>query len=244
MTSDRSRLVVTGAHGLIGTVLRERLADQFDIVGIDLQPGPGIAAADIAERSQLVQAFAEIGSFERLVHLAGDRRVEAPWQSVARNNIHGTANVYSTALDHGVRRIVFASSNHISGMYEQEPELAELVTVEDEIRPDSLYGVSKLFGEGLARYYYEVHDMQSVCLRIGSVLADDDPSDSDRYRRTWLSHRDLAQLVLCSLRADVGFGVYFGVSDNRDRIWSIEAAERELGYRPQDDGAQLGSAQD
>jgi hypothetical protein len=80
--------------------------------------------------------------------------------------------------------------------------------------------------------------MSSICLRIGSVLADDDPTGSLRHRRTWLSHRDLVQLVQKSLQTDVGFGIYYGVSDNDGRFWSLRNARAELGYQPQDKAAE------
>jgi len=78
-----------------------------------------------------------------------------------------------------------------------------------------------------------------VCLRLGSVLADDDPSRSDRHTRTWLSHRDLIQLVGKALSCSIGFGVYYGVSENSGRIWDIELARREIGYSPVDNASRF-----
>lgn len=111
------------------------------------------------------------------------------------------------------------------------------ITVDDSICPDSLYGVSKVFGEALARYYSERFGLEAVCLRIGSVLADDHPGQEARYRKTWLSHRDLVQLVRRSLSADVKFGIYYGISDNTGAFWSLDNAKADLGYAPQDDGS-------
>jgi len=109
-----------------------------------------------------------------------------------------------------------------------------MITTAMPIRPDSDYGVSKAFGEAMAREYHEVYGMSFVCIRIGSVNAEDRPNN-ERRLKTWLSHRDLVQLVDKSLVAKVGFGIYFGVSDNKGRFWDIENAKKDLGYRPQDD---------
>ena len=111
---------------------------------------------------------------------------------------------------------------------EQDPRK---ITVNSPLRPDSLYGVGKIFGEALARYYFERFGLEAVCLRIGSVLADDDPAQSARLRKTWLSHRDLVQLVRRSLLADVKFGIYYGVSNNTGAFWSLANARAELGLR-------------
>lgn len=138
---------------------------------------------------------------------------------------------------------MYASSNHATGAYEGFPPSLHmrapgaLITARDPVRPDGFYGVSKIAGEALARMYYEVYGLQSVCLRIGSVTPADDPAAEPRLECTWLSHRDLVHLVERSLLADVGFGIYYGVSNNRRRFWEISDAEAELDYHPQDDGS-------
>ena len=240
MQDKRPRLVITGAAGVIGGVLWQGLGETSEIWGVDLEADRDrVIAADVSKPDAALEAFEEIGGFGLLIHLAADRRVEAHWSSVRINNIEATYQVYAAAHAHGVRRIVFASSNHVSGMAELKRQPGQMIYPEDPPRPDSLYGVSKLFGEGLARYYYEQHGIESVCLRIGTVLEDDDPTHSSRYMRTWLSHNDLVRLVRASLRAEVGFGVYYGVSDNEGRYWSLESARRDLGFEPQDDASQL-----
>lgn len=108
--------------------------------------------------------------------------------------------------------------------------------MDDPLRPDSLYGASKAFGEALARPYFERFGLAFICLRIGSVLADDTPQNA-RYRKTWLSHRDPAQLVRRSLSAAVKFGVYYGISDNPGAFWDVANARAELGYAPEDAGS-------
>lgn len=241
----RPKLLITGSSGRIGRLLRDGLIDEFDIYGVDRVSSSDdrTFVADVAEYEQIVAVFEEVAPVPYLVHLAGDPHVDASWESVLRNNIVGTKNVYEAARQHGVQRVVFASSNHVTGAYEGLPEHhlheqyePEPVTVEDPIRPDSDYGVSKAFGEALARSYCARWGLSSICLRIGSVLADDDPTRNLRLRKTWLSHRDLVQLVRKSLLSDVVFGIYYGVSRNTGRFWDISNARRDLGYEPIDDG--------
>lgn len=222
------------------------LRENYQVFGCDLT-GPfaeQIFKVDISQEEEVNHLFDNHGPFPRLVHLAADPEVDAPWGSVLRNNITGTRNVYHAASKHGTQRVVFASSNHVTGAYEGFPPHLhketdpESISPSDAIRPDSEYGVSKAFGEVLARYYYERCGMASVCLRIGSVLEDDDPSHDPRHTKTWLSHRDLLQLVRKSLTAEVGFGIYYGVSGNTGRFWDLSNARADLGYHPEDNATE------
>jgi nucleoside-diphosphate-sugar epimerase len=243
------RLLITGINGLIGTILRKGLERAFDIYGLG-RTGPfsdRIFEANIREYNQIADVFRRIEPFGYPVQLAGNPRVEAEWDSVLRDNIVGTRNVLEAAREFKVRRVVFASSNHVTGAYEGfEPHQhlhkeheSRLISVQDPIRPDSYYGVSKVFGEALARYYCARWGIEFVCLRIGSVLPDDDPTVSPRFLKTWLSHRDLIQLVEKSLKSSVTFGIYYGVSNNKGAFWDISNARLELGYSPEDDASTL-----
>jgi nucleoside-diphosphate-sugar epimerase len=107
------------------------------------------------------------------------------------------------------------------------------------VRPDSDYGTSKVFGEAVARQYYELCGIQSVCLRIGTFLADNNPTRNERVRKTWLSHRDLIQLVKKSIMSQVEFGIYYGVSNNKGRFWDISKAEKEIDYHPENDASAI-----
>jgi nucleoside-diphosphate-sugar epimerase len=240
------KLLITGHNGLIGKILWRGLADTFELHGVDIclsgQSG-NIFRADISNLEQVNAAFERIPGLAYVVHLAGDPRVEADWQSVLMNNIAGTRNLYEAARAHGVRRVVFASSNHVTGAYEGFPPSLHaqpnpaLITTRHPIRPDSYYGAGKAAGEAIARLYFELHGLESVCLRIGSVLKDDDPTRIARSRSIWLSHRDLVQLVRKSLLAEVRFAIYYGVSNNRNRFWDISDAMAEIGYQPEDDAS-------
>ena len=236
----KQRVLITGAGGLIGRILGDGLADEFELYGVDLEPCAErkVFRADVAELEELLQVLHRLPSIDRIVHLAADPRVDAPWDSVLRNNIVGTRNVYEAARQFGIPGLVFASSNHVTGANERRPpQRSTPLRSSDPIAPDSYYGVGKAFGEALARFFREVHGVRSICLRIGAVLPDDDPGRSVRLRKIWLSHRDLVQLVRLSLRAELAFGIFYGISDNRDALWDITEARRQLGYQPQDDAS-------
>lgn len=246
---DKPKLILTGSGGRIGSILSRNLADRFKIYGIDKSPetGDNTFRVDISDPVGLREAFKSIGKATYLIHLAASSDEKSGWEPVLKNNIIGTKNVYECARKQKLRRVIFASSNHVTGGYEEvHPKLhlkndPEVISVHDPIRPDGDYGTSKAFGEALARQYYELYDLQSICLRIGTVLSDDDPikDHTKRSLKTWLSHRDLVQLVGKSLTAPVEFGIYYGVSNNRGRFWDLSKAEQELGYRPEDDASQL-----
>jgi len=242
----KKKLLITGINGVVGSVLKDKLGGDYEIYGL-ARRGPftdHVLKGDIADYQQVKEVFSQVQA-EYVVHLAADPRVDADWDSVLQSNIIGTHNIYEAAREFGVRRVIFASTNHVTGAYvgfgrdlslhtQAEPVV---IKTSDPIRPDSDYGASKAFGEALARYYCARWRIESVCLRIGSVLRDDNPGQNPRFRKTWLSYRDLVQLVRRSLEAKVPFGIYYGVSNNRGAFWDISNARAELGYEPQDDGS-------
>jgi nucleoside-diphosphate-sugar epimerase len=239
------KLLITGSKGKIGTVLMKGLADSFEIYGLDLLESPTQRTfkADIADYAELSRVFQAVVPLPYIVHLAADPRVDAGWDSVLKNNIIGTRNLYEAAKECKVKRVVFASSVHTMGAYAgfppgmQKQRPPDMMTVNDPVRPDSDYGTSKVFGETIARQYYERYGIQSVCLRIGTVLADDNPTKNERLRRMWLSHRDLIQLFKKSIFSEVEFGIYFGVSNNTGTFLDISNAREEIGYAPVDDAS-------
>lgn len=243
------RVLITGINGLIGTILMKALQERYEFYGLDRE-GPfseRIAEADIANYKDLTQSMQKFLPLDGIVHLAGDPSVEASWESVLRANIIGTRNILEAARELEIPRVVFASSNHASGAYHgfdpgsgtfTEPG-APKISPDDPVRPDSEYGVSKVFGEAMACYYSDRWGLKAICLRIGAVIEDDNPTDDPQNRRIWLSHRDLIQLVEKSLSTDVTFGIYFGISNNQGAFWDISNARADLGFEPVDDGSKV-----
>lgn len=241
------KILITGIHGLIGGLLKQGLADTANIYGTDIKSSreEKVFVCDISNFSGLKEVFEKLPPIDYIIHLAADPRPEAPWESILKNNIMGTHNVYECARIFSVPRIIFASSNKATGMYEGKPPTLHLqdnprmITVNDPISPDGDYGTSKTYGEAVAKQYCNLYAISSVCLRIGSVLTNDNPRSNARWMKTWLSHRDLVQLFKRSLNMSVPFGIYYGVSDNSGKFWDISNAKKDFGYAPEDDAAKL-----
>jgi uronate dehydrogenase len=227
------RILITGAGGKIGSSLRMHLRGAYDEIRLaDIAPqapaGPGelVLHTDIRDPEALRSAMQGV---DCVVHLAGMPH-EAPWSDIRDLNIDGCYNVFETARAQGVRRVVFASSNHAVGFHRRE-NMLDGNTVP---RPDTRYGASKVFGEALARLYADKHGMSVACLRIGTFRTPDRPGES-RQLLSWVSHRDMAQLVRCCIdHPDFHFLVAYGVSNNRRSRWS-NTHVAFLGYAPQDD---------
>ena len=157
----------------------------------------------------------------------GGVSTEQTWESIRDGNITGMVNLYEAARHHGVKRIVFASSNHVTGFYRQD----EVVSPRDPVRPDGFYGLSKCFGENLAQLYWDRFGLETVSLRIGSSFAV--PKDR-RMLATWMSFDDTERLIVAALTAPVvGHSIIYGMSDNATTWWDNTSA-RHIGYRPQD----------
>ena len=244
------KLILTGSRGNVGSKLMNTLARHYDLFEIDNSFQEDVQGnrkwkADLSDIGQLMSAFEHIGTARYVIHLAGDSQVHASWDSVLKNNIVGTHNLYECAKEYKVQRVIFASSNHVTGGYEGIPptlhmkDHEKIITTTHSIRPDGHYGTSKAFGEAVARQYYEVSGIESICLRIGTVVRNDSPTSDDRVRKTWLSQRDLEQLVLKSLTAPIKFGIYYGVSNNKGRFWDLSNAQKELGYTTVDDASTI-----
>lgn len=233
-SSQRRKVLITGAGGTIGTSLAGRLADTYDLrLLYHHQPessvSDDIAMADIRNLDQLRPVMQGV---DTVLHLAGNPNVPASWQSVYDNNIGGTYNVLEAAHQAGVRRVVFASTNHVMGMHDVKGDWP--VYNDMPQRPDSYYGVSKACGEDLGRYYHDKWDLDFIALRIGWFLEDPSRAKGDIGRAMWLSPRDCAHAFTCAIETDVKWGVFYAISDNPNRRWDITDAIVKIGYRPQD----------
>lgn len=231
--TDRKRVLITGAGGRIGSNLAERLRNRYDLrlmynrnVPAD-PPTSDVVKVNCASFDQVASAMDGI---DAVVHMAADPSTRAPWESVLENNIIGTYNVYEAARQAGVKRIVLASTNHVMGMYDRDRQWP--IYADQPVRPDSLYGVSKAFGETLGRFWYDQHGVSVICLRIGWALPE--PKD-DISRWMWLSPRDCAQVVSRAIDTELGFGIFYAISANSSRHWDITNTIELLGYRPEDD---------
>lgn len=230
----RKKVLITGAGGLIGGILISRLKD-YDLYLLDKKEieAPRSFTVDILDLKKLQEV---LQGMDVVVHLAADQDEEAPWESVLQNNIIGTYNVFEAARNGKVAKIVYASSNHVTGMYERDRKKPnEVINASSPIRPDGLYAVSKAFGEALGRLYADKYGISVICLRIGWVLPNGDPTREERLASIWLSHGDLVQLIEKSIETPIPYGIFYGVSNNKRRFWDVSDARRILGYQPKDD---------
>ena len=234
--STPRRVLVTGSTGTIGSLLAERLQEGYEVIGHGRtarpEASPPVRGADLTD---FAAVLALMEGVDTVVHLAGAASPEAEWEAVLGANIIGTRNVLEAARVAGVRRVVHASSNHVMGMYDRYEEWP--VYPHHHPRPDSLYGVSKAFGETLGRYYFDEYGLSFIALRIGWVAEDPTVADLDVLHAMWLSEDDTERVVRSAIEADVDFGIHYAISDNPNRRWDLTSTMLELGYRPQDSWA-------
>jgi Nucleoside-diphosphate-sugar epimerases len=247
MKIQRRVVYITGVTGNIGRVLAQGLANAYELRG-NSRSGAPVEGVRVSKGNITDGEFMrrELEGVDTVIHLAGDPSPGASWQSVLENNIDGTYQVYEAARLAGVRRIIFASTNHVTGI------LTERAVEMDEhtpFYPDTLYGVSKAAGEALGRFYAERYGLSVLNFRIGWFLGHRDEKSivdlfknrKDAYPLMWLSPRDCIQAHRCGIEApdELKFGSYYIMSNNRDALWDMTNAREELGYEPQDDLAAL-----
>lgn len=226
---DKSRRVVfTGAAGGIGTMIRPLLAPLYPglvlsdrVAPANLLASETFVPCDLTNPDEVARA---VEGAHSVLHFGG-YSVEGPWEAIHQSNIVGCYNLFEAARLAGVKRVIFASSNHAVGFYPRARRIGTDVTV----RPDSRYGVSKAFGEALGALYADKHGMVVTCLRIGNV----GPKPLDVRRLSiWISPEDLVQLLRIGLEhPDIRFEVLYGASDNAASWWD-NARAYQLGYKP------------
>lgn len=225
-----NRILVTGAAGALGGVLRKGLAPLANTIRAsdmkEMEPAGPREETVICELGDLDAVMKLVEGCDAIVHF-GAVPVERPWAEILKSSIIGGYNVYEAARRLGNRRIVYASSIHAVG-YTRREDGADVDTPHN---PDSLYGVSKCFVEDLARLYFRKFGMESALLRINTSIPE--PKDR-RHLSTWMSYDDLIQLVSRCLEAErLGCSVLYGISDNRERFFNNDKA-RHIGYVPRD----------
>jgi uronate dehydrogenase len=223
------RVLITGAAGDIGSRLRPLLKPVYrQLVLSDRVRPADLGADETFIPTDLADAAAVEGlcrGIDGIVHLGG-KSIEGTWDEILQSNIIGAYNLFEGARKCGVKRIIFATSNHAVGFYPRTTTIPPDVIP----RPDSRYGVSKLFGEGLGALYAYKHGIGVTSIRIGNV--GDQPIDARRLA-IWLSPEDLVRLIRIGLeRPGIVYEVMYGVSDNA-RAWYDNSRAAALGYAPQ-----------
>ena len=246
------KILITGIAGTVGTIVAERLFADHEISGIDIRPTDQFATRvlDLNDYDAILPRFDGI---DVVIHLAAEpgHGREIGWDILMPRNVHPTANVFQAAHEAGVRRIVFASSMHVMGMYEEDepwrsiaageygnldPTTAPLVTADMPVRADGRYAVTKAFGEQLARYYAEVEGMEAISVRLGTISGDNHPGVEARSYVSWFSHRDLGNFfAACVEKPDIKHAIVYGASANTWKIYDTATGWRIFGISPQDD---------
>lgn len=229
------RLLITGAAGGLGSMMRSRLSHLAYTLRLsdlaDMAPagaGEEVVQCDLADERAVHDL---VSGCDGIIHFGGVS-VERPFDPICAANIRGVYNLYEAARAHGMPRILFASSNHTIGYYLQDRHLG----VEDPVRPDGLYGVSKVYGEAMASMYHSKFGQETAIVRIGSCFPE---PRNHRMLATWFSPDDFVHLIECVFRAPrLGCPTIWGVSDN-DEMWWDNSAARHLGWRPTDSSARF-----
>lgn len=244
----KKKVLVTGMSGLIGTLLKDHLiADpRYELTALNRSEVNGIRThqANISDFNAIQQVF--VGQ-DVVVHLAASLGSPS-WNEQHAGNILGTYNVFEAARQAGVKRIVFASSGSTirgfervspyreiaEGQYGAVPDNFHMITHE-QIRPEGLYGVAKVWGEALGRHFSDAYDISVICVRIGTVRRENKPL-STRENATYLSHQDICQMLQLCIDANqsVGYDVFFAVSNNKWNYRDLSHAKNVIGYEPID----------
>jgi uronate dehydrogenase len=247
--AERKKLFVTGAAGRVGTALRVHLRERYDFrllfhstIPDDIPPEDEVVVSDVTDFPAMMEATEGV---DVIVHLAlaswsgGTMRLEASRARGALDvDMKGAYHLFEAARINGVPTVVFASTNHVTGINEREGICSH---PDRPVRPDSIYGAGKAFGEALGRCYVDNYGLRVFCLRIANFNGRDEPGRiyEPGYSR-WLSPRDLAQLTWRCIEAeDLNWGIFYGVSRGAEKKWDRSNARELLGYEPEDDGSAL-----
>jgi nucleoside-diphosphate-sugar epimerase len=243
LPAKRRVVLVTGAAGNIGSYFAQHSHDRYDLRLVErqidddarrLEQYGQVLQGDVTDLEQMKHLCRGV---DTVLHLAADPSPSADWDSVRDLNIGGTYNTFVAARAAGCRRVVYASSIHAVSGYPADVQ----VKTSEPVNPGDLYGVSKCFGEALARYFAEQENLSAICLRIGAFQ----PPENVRSEKgiamldAWVSRRDLTQLIQRSIDVeDLKFAIFHGLSNNRFKRLDISDARELLGYEPVDDMTQ------
>jgi nucleoside-diphosphate-sugar epimerase len=246
----KKKILITGVTGLVGSVIRKSLKSEYEITGLDLRHCEDVPTL-IADSTDLKSILPAYDGIDTVIDLASEPSNFASWEVIYENNLRCTYNALEAARLAGVKRVIFASSNHATGMYENDNPYVKIVegqyegigagrfqrvTTDMPIRPDGPYGIGKAFGEAAGRFYSDEYGLSVICIRIGTLNKESRPSGPRQFA-TLLTHADLSRLIRSCIEGPdaVKFAIYYGVSNNKWRFWDIENSMIEIGYQPEDD---------
>ena len=246
--ATRPKVLVTGASGLIGGLVIRDLSDKYEFSGLSRRPVPGIVHTQ-AEISDPVAIRKASQGMDMVLHLAAETHEYDDWDKEMQNTIGGTLNMFRAAEQAGVKRVVFMSTGSTMCGYEwyegspygklaanqlqSLPPGEKLLDYRDPPRPDSFYGVGKLFGENTGRLFSDRYGMSVICIRLGAVLPSDQP-ELIRHYPGYLSQADAVQMVDKCLDApdSVRFDIFDAISENQRRWRDTSHAKQVIGWRP------------
>ena len=227
------KVLLTGPSGRMGPHLVGPFREVYDLATFDLKPSPE-PQSFVGDLNDIESLRAAMRGIEVVVHLAATSD-EAPFmEELLEPNVIGVYNVLEAARLEKVRRVVFASSIQavgFNGHDQSEPTGVAMLP-----RPNSMYGVTKVWGETLGRYYHDKHDLEFVAVRLGAFEAYDSPNLPKRgYRSIWLSPRDaVGVLRACIEKPDLGYAIFNATSITPTERLSLQSAREILGWQPQE----------
>lgn len=243
--SEKKRLLITGAAGTIGCALRKHLRDRYTFrllchstIPDDMDASDELVVSDISNFEAMIEACDGV---DAIAHLAIFNR----WKGMTRAQLaqltfdvdmKGTYNLFEAARINDVKTMVFASTNHVTGMNEKKGIKS---LPDDPVRPDSIYGAGKAFGEALGRFYVDQYGMRVFCLRIANFNGKDEPGRLyEPGQSRWFSPRDIAQMTWRCIEAkELDWGIFYGISQGGEEKWDLSNAKELLGFVPEDDGS-------
>ena len=251
-----TEIAITGASGRVGRKSIEAFDDEnLTLFSHSESEDLDTETLEIADYDEFADA---LEGQDVLIHLAANPSPRAEWDEVREPNVDGVYNAFEAAVENDLERVVFASSNHAVNMANVvspiRPESTvgkpSIVRPDDEMNPDTYYGVTKAFGEAMGHYYANRHGLDVVNLRIGWLLSEDELEEEvadrdgagERYARAmWLSPDDCQQVIRAAATTTLESTplTAHGISDNSERFLTLSETMLELGYRPQDDSADV-----
>ena len=231
-------ILITGANGRVGSALVKHIDDYYSeynliLADLTITEGRGVKL-DVGDLASVRTVFEE-NDIDVIVHLAGLASPDTPFEHLLPTNMVGTYNIFQSALEQGVKRVVYASSAQAIEGYPLDIQVKEDMPV----RPKNLYGVSKVFGEALGAYYAYQRNVEVIAVRIGAFEYQHEWSQlSARDLSAWSEPQDLCSLLIHSIESNLGdepFVIAHGISNNRFKRLDISETKRTLGYDPKSD---------